>query len=175
MDRLRRLKAISLPPQGLRLPREMCLAKHHLDQFGGLVGRGPFTHQLPLAEHHDAVAQALHILQLVRDEQDRFSLSGQQPQGGEQLFLLQGADAGCGFIKDQNTRPQPEQAQDLQLLPLANRQGIHVGIRVERETELFCQLFEFPGSFIPPGEQPALMAKDKIFDEAHGGKSSGSW
>ena len=64
------------------------------------------------------------------------------PQRGEKLLLLRLADAGGRLVEDQGPGAEPQEAQDLQLLPLAHGQRVHPGIRIEAEIELRRELTE---------------------------------
>jgi len=49
-------------------------------------------------------------------------------------------DTGGGLVEDQHSGAQPEQADDLQLLALADRQSAHRCVGIEGESEALTQL-----------------------------------
>ena len=111
------------------------------------------THQLSASQHCHFAAQHLHVFQLVGDEDDRHALFGKLSQRLEQLVLLPCADARSGLVQDKDARPEPEQAQDLQLLPFADRQRIDVRFGIEGKVKLRGQFMDLTGDRLAVREE----------------------
>ncbi len=105
--------------------------EHHGDQLVHLERGESLAHEPPLAEHGHPGAEFLHFLQLVGDEEHGLALRGQPAQGVEELRPLRGADAGGGLVEDQHACAQPQQAQQLQLLALADGERFDLGLEIE--------------------------------------------
>ena len=161
-------------PCAQRRPRprtnSQLLAKHHLHQRISFIRRLRFTCQLAAPQHRHAPAQSLHIFQLVRNKNHSLALRRQLAQRGEQLHLLIGRNASSRLIQNKNPRTQPQQARNLQLLALANRQVKHVSIHIEPEFEFVTQRSKLRTSFSPPLPKLVFAPQQKIVEDAHGRK-----
>ena len=91
--------------------------------------------ELALPEDDGAVAEGFDVLELVGHEEDGHALGGEALDGGEELLLLRQADSRGRLVEDEGAGPEPEEPQDLELLPLADRQGVDVALGVEVEVE----------------------------------------
>ena len=94
--------------------------EHHGDEAVHPERRQRLADEPPLPQHGHAGAELLHLLELVRHEEDGLALRGQAAERAEELLALDGADAGGGLVEDEHARAQPQQAQQLELLALAH-------------------------------------------------------
>ena len=98
-------------------------ADHHRGQRG--LGRGlgvGFAYYLAVAQHNDAVADAQHFLELVRDEDDRFALAAQQLHHVEQPVDLLWRQDRCRLVQDEDIGVAVERLDNLDALAHADRQ-----------------------------------------------------
>ena len=78
-------------------------AQHRRDQgLRAEFARRPFTDPLPVAQHRDAVGHRIHLVQEVRDEENRHALAAQAAQHGEELLHFIVVKAGRGLVEDQH-------------------------------------------------------------------------
>lgn len=122
------------------------LAKHMLDQPIGAERRLSLRHNPASPQYADVRAQLVHVLQLVRDEDNRLALLCQDVQRSEEAVFLAGCDAGGRLIENEHVHTGAKQAHDLELLPLSHREAIDRRIDVEAETEARCHLLKLATS-----------------------------
>ncbi len=79
--------------QDIRSPGGHLALEHHGDQAVDLERRQGLSDEPALPEHGHAGAELLHLLQLVRDEEDGLALGRQAAERVEELLALGGADA----------------------------------------------------------------------------------
>ena len=95
---------------------------------------------LAAPEHRDAVGDGQHLVQLVRDQDDRRAARDQRAQHGEQLVdLLRGEHRG-GLVEDQHARLAIERLEDLDALLLADAELLDRGVRVDDQAVARRQL-----------------------------------
>ena len=88
---------------------------------------------LALAQHRGRLTQRAHLVQFVRNIENRRSLGRQFAQRQEKLVgFLRGQHAGR-FIENQQLRVLQQAAHDLDPLTLADGKRMHHAIRVERQ------------------------------------------
>jgi hypothetical protein len=143
-------------------------AEHHLDQPVGAVRRDGFAGEAAAAQDRDSMTQALDIFKLMGDEKDRAALLAQLLQGGKESLLLQRTDPGRRFIQDQDSRTQPEQPHQFELLPFADGQRFDVGFRVEVEPEAVADFFQRRPGLGAAREQSTLAAEQEVVHDPHG-------
>ena len=120
------------------------------------VGRVGLAHQRALAQDGHRGAQVLHVLQLVRDEDDGHALGGERLQGGEQLFLLRLADARGRLVEDQDPGPSQSRRRISSCWRSPDGEGVDIGLRVQGEAELGGQLAKLLARLPPVREQASL-------------------
>ena len=112
-------------------------ATHH--QLGQLPSvdlvRGGGGHRRALADDGDVVAHRQHLVEFVRDEDDRGAVVDQAAQGDEQLVDLLGHQHRRGFVEDEDAGTAVEHLQDLDSLALADTERAHRRIEVEVDPE----------------------------------------
>jgi hypothetical protein len=68
---------------------------------------------------------------LWRHEEDGHALSREAAECVEELLPLGGTDARSGLVENQHARSQPQEAKTLELLTLAHRERLDVGLEVD--------------------------------------------
>src|SRR5690606_19819659 len=102
--------------------RHHLVADHHAgERCGRFFPRIAACDDLAMAKHRRAVAQALHLLEPVRDVEDRLALSAQALQRLEQPVGLLRRQHGGWLVEDDQFGLLQEAADDLDALPLADR------------------------------------------------------
>ncbi len=122
-------------------------ADHQLRQFPvRAVRRRAMPRYPPAAQHCGAVAQRSHFPELVADKQDAAALARQAAQGHEQFFGFNGREHRGRFVENQQANVLHQAANDLDPLPLANRQAVDQPLRLQRHAVA-------PGNLADPGFQ----------------------
>jgi hypothetical protein len=85
------------------------LGQHALRRPAALDGR----HLAPAAEHGDAVGDLEHLVELVRDDDDRRAARLQRLEDLEQVACLLGRQDRRRLVQDQHARVAVERLQDL--------------------------------------------------------------
>ena len=112
-------------------------ADHHPRQRR-LVGAGGLDRadRLAAPQHGDAVGDLEHLVQLVRDEDDRGPVVAQPAQHLGQLGgLLRGQDRGR-LVEDEDARAAIQRAQDLHALLLADRDVGYARVGIDAQAML---------------------------------------
>ena len=128
------------------------------------------------AHDRDAVAQLLDLLQLVRHEDHHQPVGGEAAEDVEQLVALGRGDPRRRLVEDEQPGAEPEQAGDLQLLALADRQRAGDGVGVEREAVALrprrraARARRLRSRRAPPG-----LASRKLSSTVNGTNTRGSW
>jgi hypothetical protein len=78
-----------------------------------------------VAEHADAVGEAIDLVQPVRDVHDRLAGCAQGLDVLEEPLGIGVAQRARGLVHDEDARIAPERARDFHELPLANREKFH--------------------------------------------------
>ena len=77
--------------------------QHHLDQIQlRQRGRVAGADQLAVAQHCDAIADGVDLIEKMGDEDEAHPLIPQVPHQGEEHLHLAGIQAGGGFIEDED-------------------------------------------------------------------------
>ncbi len=101
------------------------ITDHQTRQFQiGTFSGNAVPGDLAVAQHGCAVTQRAHLAQLVTDKQNAAAFSSQMAQGHEQLLGFLGSQYRRGFVEDQQANVLHQAANDLDFLPLANRQAV---------------------------------------------------
>ena len=149
-------------------------ADHGLGDRGGAGAPDrELGHLAPAAQHGDAPAQAHHLVELVADEQDREAPLGQPGERGEQALGLLRRQHGRGLVQDQDAHVAIEGLEDLDPLPLADRQPAHHGIQRHVQPRVGDQALELaPGGtpVAPPAPQGLGAQHDVVEDREVGGQ-----
>ena len=99
---------------------------------GGGLGGDHLAHVLALAQHHHAVGDVLHLVQLVGDDDDRLAVVAHVAQHREELVGLLRGEHGGGLVEDEDLGAAVEQLDDLDRLLLRDGHvvdllvGVHV-------------------------------------------------
>ena len=117
---------------------------HH--QLGKLLASGRLClalgDELARAQHEDAVGDAQHLMELVRDEDDREAFCRELLQCREQaLTFLRGQHRGR-LVEDEDARLAIEHFQDFDALPFADRKLADGLVGRDREAEFLGQMGE---------------------------------
>ena len=105
-----------------RGPRTHRLARHRLrDRARRGFARAHARDHAALAQHRDAVRDRHHLVDLVRDEQDRAAIGDQLPHHAEQPVALLRRQHRGRLVEDQDSRLAVERLENLHALKHANR------------------------------------------------------
>ena len=121
---------------------DLDVAAHHQRRerlrrrVGGLHG----GERLPRAEHGDAVGDRLHLVQLVRDEDDRPPLRGHLPRRHEQVVRLVRRQHRRRLVEDQDARLLVQRLEDLHPLLLADGELPDLRVRIDAEAVALAEL-----------------------------------
>ena len=131
-------------PRLLERSRDVDLASDHESRERlqrrrrGIDGRDRPT----AAQHCHAVGDRLHLVELVRDEDDGLPLLGHRAERlEERLGLLRREHCGR-LVHDQDARVAVERLQDLDALLLADRELPDPRLRIDREPVALAQLLD---------------------------------
>ena len=94
----------------------------------GARGRA-VRHLAPGAQHRDAVGDRQHLVQLVRDEDDREPVRREPAQHAEQAVHLLRGEHGGRLVEHQDARAAIEHLEQLEPLLLADREARHAPVR----------------------------------------------
>ena len=126
---------------GLVDPQQHVATDHQRGQaaLGGALGR----HRVdPLAAPQDghAVGDVEHLVELVRDEDDRRPARRQRAQHLEQVLRLLRGEHGGRLVEHQHLGAAEQRAEDLHALLGADAEVLDLGLRADREPVLLAQL-----------------------------------
>ena len=111
-------------------------ADHHPGQRAAIdLARRDRADRLATAQDRDAVGNAEHFVQLVRDEDDAVTLGRHGPDRLDQAGGFGWGKDGGRLIEDEDLRAAEEEANDLDPLLLADRELPDIGIGVDIEAE----------------------------------------
>lgn len=161
------------PSRGCQLPPEHPIDQPLFQQGNVLTSNRQLPHHLPLPHHRHPIAKALHIGQLVGDEDHRFALLRQPSQSREQKIFLRCRNARRRLIQNQGVDPQGKQPQHFQLLPFPHRQTADGSIGVEVETKLFTGFLKTFPAFSQPQTQAPPLPGNKVFQHRQRRKIQG--
>ena len=118
-----------------RVSREHHIAPDHCarDRRGARARRGEARDGPPRAHHGDRVRDLRHLVQLVRDENDRAAIVPQRAQHAPQLLHLGRGEHRRRLVENENARAAHERLQDLDALLLADAELAHVLAHVHAE------------------------------------------
>ena len=94
------------------------------------------------AEHGHAIGDRLHLVELVRDEDDGLAFVRHRAQRPEERLGLLRREHGGRLVHDQHARVAIERLQDLDPLLLADRELPDLRLRVHGEAVLLAQLVD---------------------------------
>ena len=95
---------------------------------------------LPAAEHRDPVGDLEHLVQLVRDEDDRHPLGDEAAEDLEELDGLLRRQHGGRLVEDEDVGAAVQRLEDLDALLLTDRDVPDARARVDVEAELIGEL-----------------------------------
>ena len=119
------------------------------------------------------MAQRLHLLELVGDEDHDQALGGEPPEYCKQLDTLRLGDPGGWLVEDKDARPTPQESRHLQLLALTNGEGPSLGVGVEIESVPRCGLGEGTPPRLAIQDRSARRTKKKVVEHRKGEKDEG--
>jgi len=125
--------------------------------LGGRARRRRGRDDAPAAQHRDAVGDLEHLVQLVRDEDDRAAVGGHGAQRREQRVRLLRGQHRRRLVEDQDARVAVERLEDLDALLLAHRQLPDARTRVDGQTELVCEPGHLAFQRGAVGHEPPVM------------------
>ena len=99
---------------------------------------------LPAAQHGHAVGDGLHLVELVRDEDDGLALGGHRAERLEEPLGLLRREHGGRLVEDQNPGVAIERLQDLDALLLADRELPDLRLRAHGEPVALTELLDAP-------------------------------
>ena len=97
---------------------------------------------MPVPHRGDRVADAEHLLEVVRDEHDRRPRGRQRPDRLEQPLGLVAREGGGRLVHQEQARVAGDRAEDLDLLLLGGAQRADDRLRVEPEARPLVELVE---------------------------------
>ncbi|MCY1226253.1 hypothetical protein D9M72_384800 [compost metagenome] len=116
-----------------RLARGLA-ADHQARQRGrGFLARIAHASDLAHAHHGGLMAQRADLVELVADVEDAGAFGGQLAQRDEECFHRLRRQHRGGFVQDQQLRIGQQRAHDLHALALADRQRMHMAVRLQRQ------------------------------------------
>jgi hypothetical protein len=154
---LNRGRRVAVVDRALPRQRRHRAAHHGLDQLRvGEVGRvGVAQHHPAAAQHGHPVGDRARLVQFVRDDHQREPGLPQCPHRGEQrVHLLRGEHAGR-FVEDEQPAAAHQDLEDLDALPLADREVPHQRVRVHRQAVPAGGRGDVPGQAPPVEARPA--------------------
>ena len=118
------------------------LAAHHQCREGlrRRVDRLHGGESLPRPQNGDAIRDRLHLVQLVRDEDDRPPFGGDLAQRDEERVGLVRREHRGRLVEDEDARLLVERLQDLDPLLLADRELPDAGVRVDADAVALAEL-----------------------------------
>ncbi len=128
-------------------------ADHQRGQLGVGGGRRPLADHLAAPDHRDAVGDGLHLLELVRDEDDGPAARAQLSHDPEQVLGLAGSQHRGRLVQDQHAGLAQQRLDDLHPLLHADRQVLDQGVRVHLQP-------------VPLGQLPDLAAGPPAVEQA---------
>ena len=145
LDRL--LAAVSLRREVVNLEHDLVtwlargsdsaleLPPHHQgrQRLRGGVGGRDRPDRAPGPENRDPIGHRLHLVQLVRDEDDRPALVRHRPHGREERLGFLRREHGGRLVEDQHARLAVKRLQDLHALLLSQRELPDLRARLDRE------------------------------------------
>ncbi len=121
-------------PRGLVADLRDLAADHHPRQAGrGFGARVGARDDAAVAQHGGGLAQAAHLVELVRDVEQRAALGAQAGQRRKQALDLLRRQHRGRLVEHQQPRVLHQAAHDLDALALADRQPPDLAPRVERQ------------------------------------------
>ena len=118
------------------------------------------------AQHGDAIGGLLDLGKLVRHQDDRAAAVGDAPADIEQRRDLVRQQHRGRLVEHEQPRLADQAFDDLDPLPLADREVVDLGVRVEREAVIVRQLLEpLRPSF--GVHEAALLTEDDVVDHRH--------
>src|SRR5829696_4308837 len=145
-----RLLAGSRRPTGLHLA-DLGADHQGRDGAGARLARVERRDDPAVAQHGRGPAQAAHLLELVRDVEDRAAFAGKPLERLEEpLGLLRGQHRGR-LVEDDELRILEQAADDLDPLPLAGRKGPDRPIGLQPEPVAAADLVEPPAHRLERG------------------------
>ena len=118
-------------------------ADHHARQRrGGLLTRIACRNLLAAAQDRRCVAQPFDLFQLVADVEDGAPLALEPLEHDEEQVGLLRREHGGRLVEDQELRILHERADDLDALPLADRQLPDLALGIERQAVNPCRFLQ---------------------------------
>ena len=122
--------------------RPLVDAQQHLapdhERREAVLGRALARHgldRLAAPQNRDPVGDVEHLVELVRDEDDRLALGLERAQDREQLVRLLRRQHGRGLVEDEDVGAAVERLQDLHALLLADRDRLDLRVGLHGEAE----------------------------------------
>ncbi len=123
------------------------VAEHRRDQLHPVERGGRIlTDQTAVAQHRHSVGDLVHLVEEVRDEQDRRAAVAQPAHHPEQFGDLVGVEAGRRFVEDQHPRRDRRRPRDRDQLLQRDRVVAEGGAGVDGQVELAEQFLRRDGS-----------------------------
>ena len=124
--------------------RHDLVAAHQPRHLGrdGRAGVVDMAGDAAVAQHHAAMRQRAHLVELVRDEDDADALRRHGAQRHEQAVDLGRRQHRGRLVEDQDAHAAEQRLDDLQPLLLADRQRRHRPVGIERQAELLLDALE---------------------------------
>ena len=121
----------------------------------------------PAAQHGDAVGDRQHLVQLVRDEDDRPPVGRHRAQRLEERARLLRREHRGRLVEDQDARVAVERLEDLDPLLLADRELPDPRARVDGEPVALGELGDALLERAPVEHEPAvaLVAEDDVLGD----------
>ena len=113
-------------------------------EAGVAPAAGAVAMQPAAPQHGDAVGDRHHLVQLVRDEDDRPALCRHLAQRLEERVRLLGREHRGRLVEDQDPRVLVERLEDLDALALADRELPDPRMRVDRQAVALGELADLP-------------------------------
>ena len=126
--------------------------------------------QLAAPEHGDPVGDLEHLVELVRDEDDRLAALGEAADDLEELLRLLRGQHGGRLVEHEDVGLAVERLEDLDALLLTDRDVLDPGARVDGEAVAVGDLLDAPLRLAHVEQDPLmgrLLVEDDVLGDRH--------
>src|SRR6266498_1240590 len=123
-----------------------------------------------VAEHRDGLAHLVHLLQVMRDEQERDPGRAQRLHPGEEPVDRGGVELRGRLVQDDEARPERQRSRDLHELALLHREIAGQPARVDVDAVL-AEHVRRPAAQAPPVDEavPGLAVDEQVLGDGQVG------
>ncbi|SCE17053.1 hypothetical protein GA0115252_13345 [Streptomyces sp. DfronAA-171] len=153
------------------------LARHRLDECGAReFGDGGRGDPAGVAQHGDGLADLVHLLEVVRDEEEGDARLLQRPHPREEAVDLAAVELGRRLVEDDEAGADAQRAGDLDHLPVLDPQVPGTGPGVDAHVPV-AEEFGGLGAQAAPGDEAAapggLAVQEEVLGDGEVGDDGG--